>query len=327
MLRQTIFLNYSTDEELRMPVMPEDYKFSSGRQINNVDMAQTGEVNVVGLKTLLNQSLEFWLPAEKHPAASYWQEPFGIVETLAAWCQAGDVVGYIVTGTPVNVPIVIENVEYGEADGTNDVYLTLTVKEYRFLSAEETQSSGNEARSDANPAEGSEMQSYVIKSGDTLWAIADKFYGDGSLAYKLAGYNNIANANLIYAGNVLKIPNKAELSSATAVKGVSAPKKAEKSAVSVVSIQSIGKTNAVGSVDVTYTDADGIIRTKKNAVGNIFAQAGSKITITATGSATGTAKAIEYGQSEIDSGVKSGNVTKFSAVVAGNETYKLHWLR
>ena len=47
--------------------------------------------------------------------------------------------------------------------------------------------------------------------GDCLWTICKRFYGDGSLAYKLATANNIKNPNLIYPGQVLTLPDKAVL--------------------------------------------------------------------------------------------------------------------
>ena len=55
------------------------------------------------------------------------------------------------------------------------------------------------------------QQSYTIQSGDTLWGICRTFYGDGTLAYKLADYNGIKNANLIYDGDTLKLPEKSLL--------------------------------------------------------------------------------------------------------------------
>lgn len=49
-------------------------------------------------------------------------------------------------------------------------------------------------------------ESYKIKSGDCLWNIAKKYYGDGSKYTLIAKANNISNPNLIYAGNTLTIP-------------------------------------------------------------------------------------------------------------------------
>ena len=47
---------------------------------------------------------------------------------------------------------------------------------------------------------------YVIKSGDTLWDISVRAYGDGYKWPLLAKVNNIANPDLIFAGNTLTIP-------------------------------------------------------------------------------------------------------------------------
>lgn len=51
-------------------------------------------------------------------------------------------------------------------------------------------------------------RTYTVVSGDTLSAIALRFYGTTGPFYwlKIANANGIANPNLIYPGNVLKIP-------------------------------------------------------------------------------------------------------------------------
>jgi nucleoid-associated protein YgaU len=45
-----------------------------------------------------------------------------------------------------------------------------------------------------------------VVSGDTLWAIAERFYGDGSQYPKIASANGIANPDLIMVGQQLTIP-------------------------------------------------------------------------------------------------------------------------
>ncbi|HET9257373.1 MAG TPA: LysM peptidoglycan-binding domain-containing protein [Pseudonocardiaceae bacterium] len=47
---------------------------------------------------------------------------------------------------------------------------------------------------------------YTVISGDTLWAIAERFYGDGSQYPKIASANGIANPDLIMVGQELTIP-------------------------------------------------------------------------------------------------------------------------
>ena len=51
---------------------------------------------------------------------------------------------------------------------------------------------------------------YIVKKGDTLTAIASKY---NCTVLDLSLLNNITNANLIYAGQVIKLPNKATTSS------------------------------------------------------------------------------------------------------------------
>lgn len=333
MIRRTIFHNYSTGEELVMPVMPADFKISTGRKISNIDMAACGEVNVVGLETLLNEQQTFWLPSNQHPAAVNWQDPYSIVQTLTEWSLSGDVIGYIIYGTPVNQPVVIESVEISEEDGTNDVYVTITIKGYRFLSAEQTVSRGNNARSDAEGSKSSDTQSYIVQNGDTLWAICLKYYGDGSLAYKLAGYNGVKNANLIYAGDVLKIPGKAELSSAVAVYGSSIEQPTAKnqpgavSDVSAVTVSKTGKTNAIGRVDVTYTDLTGIQRTVTNPMGPIKAKTGTRIMVRANDGASGSAKSLSDASGSVISGYRAYNATVFTKTASGNDNISVFFAR
>lgn len=50
-----------------------------------------------------------------------------------------------------------------------------------------------------------EIINYVVKRGDTLWAISEKYLGSGSKYPQIAQENNIKNPNLIYPGQVFKI--------------------------------------------------------------------------------------------------------------------------
>ena len=51
-----------------------------------------------------------------------------------------------------------------------------------------------------------EYQTYTVKAGDSLWAIAARFLGDGRRYPEIRELNGIASNNVIYAGQVLKIP-------------------------------------------------------------------------------------------------------------------------
>jgi LysM repeat protein len=50
------------------------------------------------------------------------------------------------------------------------------------------------------------QRTYTVVSGDTLWAISERFYGDGSKYQLIADASGISNPDLIYPGQVLTIP-------------------------------------------------------------------------------------------------------------------------
>jgi LysM repeat protein len=62
------------------------------------------------------------------------------------------------------------------------------------------------AETPAAPTEVPAKRIYTVVSGDTLWAIAERFYGDGSQYPKIASVNGIANPDLIMVGQQLTIP-------------------------------------------------------------------------------------------------------------------------
>lgn len=47
---------------------------------------------------------------------------------------------------------------------------------------------------------------YTVVKGDTLWAIAQRFYGNGNRYPEIARANNISNPNIIHIGQKLLIP-------------------------------------------------------------------------------------------------------------------------
>jgi nucleoid-associated protein YgaU len=91
------------------------------------------------------------------------------------------------------------------------VTVRLTLRQYRALAAEQTENpdTGNNGRGSAETVRDTTV--YTVVKGDTLWGIARKYYGKGQLAYKLASYNNIKNANLIYPGQRITIPDQSLL--------------------------------------------------------------------------------------------------------------------
>lgn len=56
------------------------------------------------------------------------------------------------------------------------------------------------------PPEAPAARTYTVESGDTLWAISERFYGDGSKYQVIADASGVPNPDLIHPGQVLTIP-------------------------------------------------------------------------------------------------------------------------
>ena len=56
------------------------------------------------------------------------------------------------------------------------------------------------------PAPEPAVRTYTVVSGDTLWAIAEQFYGDGSKYQVIADASGVTDPDLIQPGQVLTIP-------------------------------------------------------------------------------------------------------------------------
>lgn len=85
-------------------------------------------------------------------------------------------------------------------------YGTKTVKVEQPTENTQVQTVSVEKERDASTAP--TAKTYTVKAGDTLWALAAKYYGSGAQYTKIynANTDKISNPNLIYVGQVLTIP-------------------------------------------------------------------------------------------------------------------------
>jgi nucleoid-associated protein YgaU len=63
-----------------------------------------------------------------------------------------------------------------------------------------------EPESAAAPPPPPAVRTYEVVSGDTLWAISERYYGEGSKYQVIADASGVANPDLIHPGQVLTIP-------------------------------------------------------------------------------------------------------------------------
>lgn len=214
MKRSITLKNTDTGQTLTLPVTPSSYPMGAGRAVERLDMAQTGQIALPGLKSLFSGTLEFFLPARSYPflTAESVTRPQYYIDLLTAWSRDANVCRYIVAGTEVNLPVLLGPLEWEEKDGTNDVYCKLPLYQYRYLEETTVRTlTQNTGRSSEAASQPKTADQYTVQRGDCLWTICRRFYGDGSLAYKLATANGIKNPNLLYPGQVLTLPTLEEL--------------------------------------------------------------------------------------------------------------------
>lgn len=98
-----------------------------------------------------------------------------------------------------------------------DVSVDVNLKQWRDYSTktvtvekpkEDTKKQAVTVTKDRDSSTAPKAKTYTVKSGDTLWAIAARFYGSGAQYTKIynANRDKISNPNLIYPGQVLTIP-------------------------------------------------------------------------------------------------------------------------
>ena len=151
MVHHFIFKDTETGRELVLPVTPKGYDIEHGRKANSISMQQVGDVNLPGLPVLLDTELECLLPAQAYPflQPGAGTNPWVYLEQLEKWSDAGTVLRFVVSGTPVNAAVILDPIRYREQDGTGDLYCTIPLRGYRALEADTVQSSqtGNANRS------------------------------------------------------------------------------------------------------------------------------------------------------------------------------------
>ena len=211
MQRKFIFKDNS--RELLLPITPSSFTIEHGIRIETINIHTLGDVNMAGYGTLAILKIDCIFPAKAYPFSfDDGEDPYSYISTFKKWCDDRLVVRFVIPDTPMNISVLIESVGYSEQDGTNDVYATITLREYRQVSAVRVESKkGSENKSRPAATTVVKASTYTVQSGDTLSAICRKFYGNANLYSQVANKNGIKNPNLIRVGQVLSIPDKAQL--------------------------------------------------------------------------------------------------------------------
>ena len=213
------------DKAIRLPVIPSEFERVIGADYETNNIIGLGDVATFNSNGLAQLSLSSFFPNHEYSFNEYSNvpKPYDMVSHFKEWKNKGTVVRVILTGTDINQEMYITNYSYGERDGTGDVYYSMDLLEYRPITIpviNENNSSNaqntsrptenNNNSSNKNNANNTQKTHKVVK-GDSLWAIAQKYYGKGSLYPKIkeankSKYPSLAKNNIIYPKWELIIP-------------------------------------------------------------------------------------------------------------------------
>lgn len=194
-------------ERLRLPVPPASFEISQGNLNTVININDVGEVNLIGKGKLATITISSFFPAQEYSFCQYtgFPGPYECVEMIERWRKSGKPIRLIITETNINLACAIENFNCGEKDGTGDVYFTLELKEYRFLNIQTASNNKGYIQNNKRPATKEIPNTYVVKSGDTLWTIAKRLTGNGANYKTIAAKNNLKDPNKINVGQKLVI--------------------------------------------------------------------------------------------------------------------------
>ncbi|CAH0121052.1 hypothetical protein PAE9249_03578 [Paenibacillus sp. CECT 9249] len=210
----TFKLSFNNEaESLWLPVPPQSFEIQTGLNNTTVNIHELGEAVLIGKRRLKSVSLSSYFPIADDGLYQYadFPPPAKCIETIERWRDSKRPIRLKITGESVkfNEAMTIENFNYSQRKGPQDVYFTLDLREYRFLQAKTVPGAGGQSpvskASSARPADRTPPKTYTVQSGDTLMKIAQKVYGDSGKWKALKENNNIKDERKLRIGAVLNV--------------------------------------------------------------------------------------------------------------------------
>ena len=202
-------------EKIRLPVLPEVINIKKGAMNTSVKIQGLGEVVIKQDPAAVIISFSSFFPATHFPGVQVKDltPPSDLKDKITIWQKSTKPVHLVVTSTTITLFVTIEDFTYFERGGdVGTLHYTLTLKEYREVSARQVTVEDKVAKLPASVPtrvdNRAPEKTHTVVKGDNLWTIAAKTLGNGSRYTEIFELNQdiIKNANLIYPGQVLKLP-------------------------------------------------------------------------------------------------------------------------
>lgn len=210
--------------EIRIPWLPDKVVYDgNGSKRITVDILDQGEVDIPNGSSLKFISWTSYFPGEGHKSLpflrGYWQDPKKLQNLLDKWKDNSTPLKVIMTGTPINHDVYVDDFkgEYSGSYGDYGYQLVLKTRRDIVVISDKVVTAD---KTEPAPAATSSARTHTVKSGDTLWSIAQKYYGSGAHYRKIyeanktiieetakkRGKSSSDGGHWIYPGQVFTIP-------------------------------------------------------------------------------------------------------------------------
>lgn len=234
MKKRTIELSVNNRQEyLKLVVNPASIEFTDMQNNQQINLLEVGTALLLGNRGLIGTTLESFFPSSESPFYKRHggtRTPQECKALIKKWKDKGMIVRLIISDMDINLAMAVNSFSTTHREGDDDIYFSLELIEYKTLNVPTVKVSTKVKSSitkrpatsskKATSSGSSSGRSYTIKGGDTLWAIATRYYGSGTQymkiynankstiesAAKAHGFSSSQNGHWIWAGTTLTIP-------------------------------------------------------------------------------------------------------------------------
>lgn len=130
-----IFLSINNREQvIQLPIVPSEISIPNPQNNEVFSTLNIGDIALIGPEGLRQFTIESFFPSKHYPF-NRSNRYFGweYVELIQNWRKRDLPMRVVMTGTPINMPFIIDDFTYTVKHGTNDIYYTLSMSEFELL--------------------------------------------------------------------------------------------------------------------------------------------------------------------------------------------------
>lgn len=214
-MQQAILSFKNRAEVLELPVPLQEWSLDSPQNTYTFNTLETGDILALGAEQLKSIAITSFFPSQKYSFlyTKNIKDPWECVNMINRWKNSKEPIRLTIVGTNINLNMGISKFSYDKMDGTKDVGFTLELLEYpnlnvqRYKDGTQKYSEKSKLKPRANTTK-NQARSHMVKKGDTMWDMAEKYLGNGRRWREIAKANGMKSGWDLRVGKSIKIPKK-----------------------------------------------------------------------------------------------------------------------